>query len=99
MGGFALESALTRVCREAGARVRSNQFLRDLNVFGIRGEDQRRIEIIGDGLSLFHGRQLAVDAILVSALNGNGIAHTGAANHDGAMLEVAWKRKERTYPE
>ena len=64
--GFTLEFALTRICREAGARVRTNQFLRDLNLQEISSNDGRRIEIICDGLPLYHGRQLAIDATIVS---------------------------------
>ena len=37
--GTAVESALARVCREGGARVRTHQFIRDLNISGISPND------------------------------------------------------------
>ena len=55
--GFALESAVARICREAGGRVRT--------------EDARRLEVVVDGLPLHGGAQLAVDTTLVSALHGD----------------------------
>ena len=51
--GYALESAAARVCREAGARVSSNVFLRDLDLVGICVQDQRRIEVISGGTAHF----------------------------------------------
>jgi len=62
---FPLESAMARVCREAGARVRTNVMVRDLNLGVARPDDARRIEVVADGLPLFHGAQLAVDATVV----------------------------------
>ena len=53
--GAGLERAGARVCREAGARVASNVFLRDMNV-DVPLADGRRIEV------------LAVDTTLVSPL-------------------------------
>ena len=97
--GTAVESALARVCREGGARVRTHQFIRDLNISGISPTDTRKIEIICDGLPLYHGRQLAIDATMVSSLNGNGNPHPRAATEDGAVFRTARQRKERTYPE
>ena len=52
-----------------------------------------------DGLPLFGGAQLAVDTTLVSSLHCDGSPHRGAADVDGAVLVVARRRKERTYPE
>ena len=52
--GFAPESAVARVCREAGTRVSTNVFLRDLDLVGVRDQDQRRIEVITEGLPVFH---------------------------------------------
>ena len=80
-------------------RVRTNVFVHDLNLGASRPDDGRRIEVIADGLPLYHGAQLAVDATLVSALRGNGQARPGAAENDGAALRAARRRKERTYPE
>ena len=44
--------------------------MRDLNIGGIRPVDGRRIEIVPDGLSLYHGVQLFIDTTLVSTLCG-----------------------------
>ena len=97
--GFPLESAAARVCREAGARVRTNVMVRDLDLWPPLRIDNRRLEVVPDGLPL-HGRtQLAIDATLVSALTRDGTASPGADRHDGVALVEARRRKERTYPE
>ena len=94
-----LERAIARVCREAGARVAENTLIRDLNLHGVHPADERRIEVIANGLPLWNGAQLAIDATLVSPLGRNGDARPRAARHDGAALDSARRRKERTYPE
>ena len=66
--GFALESATARVCREAGGRVTQNVMVRDLDLAEPQPADGRRLEVVVDGLPLFGGCQLAVDATIVSAL-------------------------------
>ena len=48
------ERTLARDQREAGANVRFNCLLRDMNV-AVRAEDERRIEVLASGLPLFHG--------------------------------------------
>ena len=48
-----------------------------------RAGDNRRLEVVVDGLLLFNGRQLAVDTTLVSTLKGNGEPRRGAADRDG----------------
>ena len=53
--GFPLECAAAQVCREAGARVTPNAFVRDLDVGAFNGLDGRRIEVIADGLTLCQG--------------------------------------------
>eukprot|EP00439_Symbiodinium_sp_Y106_P009176 s7483_g1.t1 len=59
--GAGLSSARpARVCREAGATVALNVRLRDLNV-DVARQDERRIEVIANGLALWGGSQLAVD--------------------------------------
>ena len=97
--GFALESAIARVCREAGGRVTQNVMVRDLDLAEPQPADGRRLEVVVDGLPLFGGCQLAVDATIVSALHCDGSPHQGAENIDGVVLERARRRKERTYPE
>ncbi len=97
--GFPLESAAARVAREAGARVRTNVFVRDMDVGVLRPDDGRRVEVLAAGLPLFNGAQLAVDTTLVCALRCDGTPRAGADTRDGAALVAARRRKERTYPE
>ena len=78
--------------------VATNVMVRDLDQAAFAGADGRRLEVVVDGLPLFGGSQLAVDATLVSALHANGQARR-AAQEDGAALITARRRKERRYPE
>ena len=96
---FAVESAAARVCREAGGRVTVNMMVRDMDLGLPHAHDSRRLEIVADGLPLFSGMQLAVDTTLVSPLHCGGSARPDAAQIDGAVLTVARRKKERTYPE
>ena len=57
--GFALESAAARVCREAGGRVSANVRVQDMDLAAPNQLDNRRIEVVVNGLPLFHGAQLA----------------------------------------
>jgi hypothetical protein len=70
-----------------------------MDIGGIRPIDGRRIEILSDGLHLFHGAQLAIGATLVSALDGKGRAHAHCATIDSHASLEARKKKEKTYPE
>ncbi len=72
--------------------------LRDLNVVAARHDD-RRLEVIANGLPLWGGVQLAVDTRLVSALDSQGRPRTQARSARGAALRIARRAKERTYPE
>ena len=72
--GFAVEVAVARICREGGARVSTNVMVRDLDLLQVPGVDGRRLEVVAEGLSLFGGAQLAIDATLVSTLRGDGTA-------------------------
>ena len=92
--GFALESVGARICREAGARVSTNVFVRDLDLLA---PNARRLEIVAEGLPLFGGAQLAVDTTMVSAHHCDGTAR--AAPVVGVALTEARRRKERAYPE
>ena len=87
--GFALESALARVCREAGGRVATNLFVRNMDLGVPRAGDNRRLEVVVDGLPLFGGAQLAVDTTLVSALKANG--EPGEVLQTGT--EWLWQRR------
>ena len=92
--GCPLERAAARVCREAGARVTVNSRLADMNLL-----DDRRLEVVANGLPLWNGAQVAVDTTLVSPLSSSGKPRRHAGRVDGAALREARRRKERTYPE
>ena len=77
----------------------SNLLVRNMDVGVPHAGDNRRLEVVVDGLPLFSDRQLAVDTTLVSALKGNGEPMRGAADRDGVALSEARRVKERTYPE
>ena len=61
--------------------------------------DQRRIEVIANGLPLHQGAQLAVDTTLVSPLTASSQPRRRQGNFAGAALTDARRSKERTYPE
>ena len=88
------ERVLVRIFREAGARVRFNAFLRDMNV-GVPADDPRRIEVLAQDLPCFAGAQLAVDITLRSVLTSNGEPQPRAEHTDGAVLLAARQDKER----
>ena len=90
--GFVLESAAGRVCKEAGARVATNQFVRDLDLGVSNANDSRRLEVVADGLPLFGGVQLAVDTTLVSAVRGDGEPVPGAADRDVALRRARGRK-------
>ena len=75
------------------------EWLRDLNLSGISARDTRQIEVVANGLPMWGGSQLALDATLVSPVRRNGEPQPLASDEDGAQLRVARRRKERTYPE
>ena len=54
--GYALESVAARICREAGGRVRTNMFVRDMDL-DVPVSDGRRLEVVVDGLPLHGGAQ------------------------------------------
>ena len=97
--GSPVERMWARVCREAGGRVRTNVFLRDMNLHGISGNDGRRIEVVVNGLPVYSGKQVAIDATIVSPLRATGQPIPGAASHPGTALNNALRKKRRTYPE
>ena len=100
-----MERMIARCFREAGARVRERVYVRDLNVPNVDSNDNRHIEVIAEGLPLYHGRQIVIDATLVSPLTANGQPRTvyvdGTALHtdrvDGAALQNAEKTKRMVY--
>ena len=93
--GSPAEVCAAKICREGGARVRENQFLRDLNA-EVASIDGRRIEVIANGLPLWGGKQVAIDTTVVSAMTGTGQARS---DKPGQALQDAKRRKEIKYPE
>lgn len=89
-----MERMLARVCREGGARVRTNRRVRDLNVSGVPAWDNRRIEVVADGLPVCAGAQIALDATLVSPLSREGRPRLSSDTIDGAAVEDARRQKE-----
>ena len=94
-----MENVAARICREAGGRVTINVLVRNLDLVGPDIADNRRLEVVADGLPLFGGAQLAIDTTLVGALRADGTARRRAADHDGVASAEARRRKARTYPE
>ena len=79
--------AAAQVCKEAGGRVSTNVFVRDLDLAAFNALDNRRVEVIADGFPLWHGAPLAIDTTLVSPLRGDGSARGRAADHSGSALQ------------
>ena len=73
---------MARVCQEAGAHVARNVRLADMNL-EVPVQDECRIEVVAKGLPFWHGAQLAVDATIVSPVNGSGDARPGADTEPG----------------
>ena len=79
------EYMVTRIFLEAGATVRKNVFLEDINV-EVGAEDARQIEVLAQDLPCFGWAQFAVDVTLRCVLSCEGEAHPHAADTDGAVL-------------
>ena len=79
---------MARICREAGATVRTNVRLRDMNV-AVPAGDERRIEIVAQGLPRQRGAQLAIDVTLRSPLGADGQPKPRAAEEDGVAAAAA----------
>ena len=92
------EKAVARACREAGAVVQANVLLRDMNI-GVSAADNRRLEILAQGLPFKAGSQIAVDVTMRSALTSCGQPRMRAAVEDGCIAEAARVDKEKKYPE
>ena len=97
--GMQLERAAGRRCSEAGARVAWNVFLRDMNL-DVPVTDERRIEVVANGLPIWRGAQLAVDTTLVCPARADGAPRPQADQVPGLALRDARRRKRRqTYRE
>ena len=94
-----LEWAVARICREAGARVSTNVALSHMNLH-VPVADARQIEVMANGLPLWHGSQLAVDTTLVSPLGREGQVRGQADTVPGCTVQEAGRRKRtQVYPE
>ena len=84
--GFPLEKGAEQVCREAGARVSTNVFVRDMDLttFG-----QSKDRGCADGHTLWNGSQLPKATTFMSPLHWDGRARRKAATHNGAALQNA----------
>ena len=94
--GAVLERAVARMVREAGATVGWNVMLRDLNL-DEPVLDERRIEIVANGLPIWHGSQVAIDTTMVSPLHQNGIARPRADQIGGIAIQIMSSRKRHKY--
>ena len=75
--------------------------LADMNL-DVPVSDERRIEVVANGLPLWHGSQLALDATIVSPLTRRGEAHPRADVQPSCAVAAAARRKRTqtyTYPE
>ena len=70
---------MARICREAGARVRTNVMVRDLDLGAFDHLDGRRLEIIADGLPY---------TTFVSPIRADGTARRHAAHR----MALFWKK-------
>ena len=89
VGEVFTRSAAARVCREAGARVTTNVLVRDLDLLLSEAADNRRLEVVADGLPIFSGSQLVLDTTLVCVSHFDCSPHTGAADTDGVVFQRA----------
>ena len=88
-GGFSLEVT--------GARVSTNVSVHAMDLAAFDVMDSRRPEVVADGLTAFHGAQLAIDTKLVFALRRDGKARQGAAA--SVALAAIRRNKEKTFSE
>ena len=88
--GYALESAAARVCREAGARVSTNVLVRDLDLLPLQHADAQRLEVVADGLPLFHGAQIASNGTGLPTV----VAHGRQMVCRGASVPLSTRARE-----
>ena len=65
---------------------------------GVASDDRRRFDPVIYGATPLGGA-ICCDATLLSPLRRDGTPHAGAPARDGAVLQVAERRKRTTYPE
>ena len=93
-----IERSVARICREAGATVRTNVLLRDMNI-GVAADDGRQLEVLAQGLPCFAGAQLAIDVTLRSSVTACGAPRARAAEENEATCIDARRDKEIKYNE
>ena len=76
-----------------------NVRVQEMDLLPVRQFDNRRLEVVVDGLPLFRGAQLAIDTTMVSPIRRDGTTRRQCASTNGAALLQARRSKERTYPE
>ena len=96
--GFALENAAARVCREAGGRVTTNVLVQDMDLLPLRQVDNRRLEVVVDGLPLFRGAQLAIDTTMVSPVRSDGTARRQCAATSGGSFGPSQEAEKAHLP-
>ena len=69
------------------------------NISTVHRIDNRRIEVIANGLPLWAGNQLAIDTTIVSPLTSQAAPRQHRGQYAGTALRDARTSKERTYPE
>ena len=80
------------VSREAGARVGTSNMVRDMDLLPQDHQDGRRLEVVADGLPLFHGAQVAIDTTLVSLVSRDvSRAHGAVRQSQTARWRGGWK--------
>ena len=72
--------------------------MRDMNL-GVMATDQRRLDVLAQGLPIEAGAQLAIDVTLRAALTTCSAVQGRAAAEDGAVCTAAKRDKEAKYPE
>ncbi|CAK9038385.1 132 kDa protein [Durusdinium trenchii] len=73
-------------CREAGARVTQNTRLADLNLPALHRVDDRRIEVIANGLAFWNSSRLALDTTFVLPVASTGEPRRRGSEGDGTAL-------------
>ena len=61
--------------------------VRDMDLLPQENQDWRRLEVVADGLPLFHGAQLAIDTTLVSPVSRDGLPHPRCVREDGSRAK------------
>ena len=75
-----------------------NVVLRDLDITLSHRSDARRLEVIAEGLTLFGGSQLAMDATVVSPLHADGTHRRKADTTDGQSIGGGTQAQGKNIP-